>query len=197
MKNDLISVEEYTGLLAGELLSPRFAIFVKTLSDEILRCWHENKRVFVAGNGGSAATAAHFVNDLRKFVPGGLSAFCLSDNVPFMTAIANDESYEAIFRQSLVLDAVNGDLFVALSCSGTSPNIVSAIRTAGAIEMRIVLLTGGNGFGPRDVLKTETEKGRAIIFTHPDIRGQEDLMMILCHLAVGEVRCKMLEVSGE
>jgi len=186
METKLISVEEYVGLLSAEILSPGFVECVKNLSETILRCWQENKRIFVAGNGGSAAIAAHFVNDLRKFVPGGLSAFCLSDNVPFVTAIANDESYEAIFRQSLVLDAQGRDLFIALSTSGTSPNIVSAIQTAETIGMQVVLISG-----------LADRKTVGAVLEHPDIRGKEDLMMVLCHLAVGEVKRKMLEFAGE
>lgn len=184
-----ISVQEYTGLLSSELLSDEFASSVRALTDEILRCWKLNRRIFVAGNGGSAATAAHFVNDLRKFVPGGLSAFCLSDNVPYMTAIANDDDYEAVFRESLVLDGEDGDLFVAISTSGKSPNILSAIGSCNVIGMRVFFMTGNRG-------SFKNFNGILCWINHPDIRGKEDLFSILCHLAVGEAK-RALENAGE
>ena len=79
--------------------------------------------VFVCGNGGSAATAEHFTNDLFS---KGIKAICLNSNTSIMTMIANDFGYEYVFSKQLELYADNRDLLITISCSGTSPNIVNA-----------------------------------------------------------------------
>lgn len=83
--------------------------------------------IFLAGNGGSAATAEHFSNDLIK---KGYPAICLSSNVSAITMIANDYGYEQIFSKQLEVYGDKKDLLITISCSGTSKNILEAIRTA-------------------------------------------------------------------
>jgi len=80
--------------------------------------------VWVCGNGGSAATAEHFTNDLFS---KGIKAFCLNSNTSIMTMIANDFGYEFVFSKQLDLYANDDDLLIAFSVSGESPNILSAI----------------------------------------------------------------------
>src|SRR5205809_6321051 len=86
--------------------------------------------VFVAGNGGSAATASHWVNDLGKATKRSgrapMRVMSLNDNVSWMTALANDEGYERIFSGQLENFAQPGDVLVVISASGNSPNLVRA-----------------------------------------------------------------------
>jgi len=88
--------------------------------------------IFTCGNGGSAANAEHFSNDLFK---KGYKAICLNSNVSVMTMIANDYGYSGIFSRQLETYAIEGDLLITISCSGTSSNIIAALVKAR--EMRI------------------------------------------------------------
>lgn len=106
--------------------------------------------VFVAGNGGSAATAAHWVNDLCKATRAdgrpSIRAVSLTDNASFVTALANDEGYERVFAGQLENFAQNGDVLVVISASGNSPNLVRAVETArarGATTMALLGFDGG------------------------------------------------------
>ena len=105
--------------------------------------------VFVAGNGGSAATASHWVNDLGKAtkVSGRamMRVVCLSDNTPWLTALGNDEGYDRVFSGQLENFAVAGDLLVVISASGNSPNLVRAVELAAARSVTTVALLGFDG----------------------------------------------------
>ena len=90
--------------------------------------------IYLAGNGGSAATASHWANDLGKATkcPGAkpIRVVSLSEHVSWMTALANDDGYDRIFAGQLENFAVPGDVLVVFSASGNSPNLVEAVRTA-------------------------------------------------------------------
>lgn len=94
----------------------------------------EGRFVFIAGNGGSAATASHFANDLGKMTrkSGGklMRVMSLSDNVSYLTALANDEGYEHIFSRQLENFAQPKDVLIVISASGNSPNLVRAVELA-------------------------------------------------------------------
>lgn len=91
---------------------------------ELIRKKKKNgKTVFVCGNGGSAATAEHFANDLFS---KDVRAFCLNSNTAIVTMIANDFGYPFVFSKQLNLYADKGDLLITISCSGISPNIINA-----------------------------------------------------------------------
>lgn len=92
------------------------------------------KFVFVCGNGGSASTAEHFTNDLFS---KGIKAICLNSNVSIMTMIGNDFSYKKIFSKQLEVLASPNDLLVTISCSGTSPNVVEAVKVAEKKYMKV------------------------------------------------------------
>jgi len=105
--------------------------------------------VYLAGNGGSSATAAHWVNDLGKGAkqPNGLPlrVMNLSDNVSWLTALANDEGYERVFAGQLENFAKPGDVLVVLSASGNSRNLVRAVELARARQLEIVGFLGFDG----------------------------------------------------
>jgi phosphoheptose isomerase len=105
--------------------------------------------IFVAGNGGSSATAAHWVNDLSKATRQSgqrpFRAIGLTDNVPWLTALANDEGYQRIFSGQLENLARSGDLLMVISASGNSPNILSAILSARELNMGVIGLLGFDG----------------------------------------------------
>jgi D-sedoheptulose 7-phosphate isomerase len=117
--------------------------------EELLACQTRERVVFAIGNGGSAATASHFTCDLAKGTrrggPPTFHAVALTDNVPVMTAWANDNSFEQVFVEQLTSLARTGDVLVAISVSGTSPNIVSAASKARALGVTVISLTGRSG----------------------------------------------------
>lgn len=134
-----------------------------------------NRQVFVCGNGGSSATASHFVNDLRKV--GNIKAYCLSDNIASMTAYANDDSYDYVFVDQLKVLANEGDLLIIFSGSGKSPNIVNATEWANKKGLDTIAIIGMSG-GHFRKAKTVTEK----IFISTDMLHSEDIHMLICHL---------------
>lgn len=123
---------------------------VAQAAEIIERCAEDNKTFFVMGNGGSGAVAAHWVNDLgaNTVVPGkpGFRTMSLSDNPCTITAIANDASYEEIFSIQLAAAMRPGDVVMALSVSGNSPNIVRGVTYAndhGALTIGCSGMKGG------------------------------------------------------
>jgi D-sedoheptulose 7-phosphate isomerase len=115
----------------------------------LLTCQARGRVVFVVGNGGSAATASHFACDLSKGTrrdgPPTFHVVSLTDNVPLLTAWANDSGYERVFSEQLTALARPGDLLVAISASGNSPNVVAAVDAARSCGMAVVGLSGRSG----------------------------------------------------
>lgn len=115
--------------------------------------YEDDGRVYLIGNGGSAAIASHFANDLNKTVLGykgdkkakRFQALALSDNVPSLTAWANDVGFESIFSEQLKNFAQEKDVLVAISSSGNSPNIIKAVETAKGLHMSVIGLVGFDG----------------------------------------------------
>ncbi len=109
----------------------------------------QDRRIFVAGNGGSATTASHFATDIGKGASLGrdrrFRILSLTDNVGWITALGNDLAYEDVFVEQLANYAQPGDLVVAISVSGNSPNVVKAAQWAKANGCRTVGLIGGKG----------------------------------------------------
>ena len=115
----------------------------------VFAAWRDDRQVFVLGNGGSAATASHYVTDFVKTasVEGErrLRAHSLVDNFPLSTAIGNDLDFEQIFEYPLAAWSRRGDVLIAISGSGTSPNVVRACRFAKQHGLVLVALTGFEG----------------------------------------------------
>jgi len=153
---------------------------VRRVADALLDTWRTRRQLFIIGNGGSAATASHMMNDLNKFtiVEGKprFRAIALTDNVPLMTAVGNDASYADIFVEPLKNLMQPGDTVLAISASGNSPNIVKAIEYAkgqGATIIGFCGRPGGHLARLADV---------AVIIPSDRIGQQEDGHMILDHV---------------
>lgn len=141
----------------------------------------DGRRVFLFGNGGSAATASHMACDLNKGVSQGkdraFKVICLNDNVPTMMAWANDVSYEEIFLGQLKNFLVPGDLVVAISGSGNSPNVVRAVEWANSQGAVTVGLCGYRGGKLKEI---------AHLVVHVDVDDMqvaEDLHLVVGHMA--------------
>lgn len=115
----------------------------------LLHAREEGRNVFIIGNGGSAATASHMANDLNKgaAVAGQrrFRALALTDNVPLITAWANDTRYEQIFVEQMANFIRPGDVLIAISGSGNSPNVIAALEWARGEGAVTIGLTGGSG----------------------------------------------------
>jgi len=133
----------------------------------------DGKRVWVIGNGGSAATTAHFANDLTKMAK--IPAVALTDQVPTLLAYGNDNGWENMFADPLRVMASEGDVLVAITCSGRSGNIIKAVIVAREKDCKVVVLTGNkdqNFFVDHPlVMFVETD----------DITVQEDCHLVICH----------------
>lgn len=124
---------------------------VESLADAIEQAYREHRCVFVIGNGGSGANASHLCEDLGKGTlvdfenQKRLKIISLTDNTPYILAWANDTSYERIFVEQLKNLAGPGDLLIAISGSGNSPNILRAVEHANANGLRTFGVTGYDG----------------------------------------------------
>lgn len=156
-------------------------IAVENFIDALIDCRENCRQIFFIGNGGSAATASHFANDIgigtrTKKLP--FKAISLTDNVAILTALGNDEGYDKIFTKQLELYLNPQDLVVAISASGNSSNIIDAIKFARAKDAKIVGLTGFDGGMLRELshinIHIDTMKG--------EYGPVEDAHMIIDHL---------------
>ena len=122
---------------------------VECVTEVLVRAYVQQRTVFLFGNGGSAALASHFACDLGKGTVNGsekrFRVMALTDNVPLMTAWANDSKYEDIFAQQLANFVNAGDVVFAISASGNSPNVLSALRVANQAGATTVGLAGFAG----------------------------------------------------
>ena len=138
----------YSNYLSELLTSIDFKVV-----DDVVNCFiaaRENKKtIFFAGNGGSAATASHFAQDLtevgRKAGVAGFKTISLTDNVPFITAVGNDYGYDKIFSIQVSELFCKGDVLVVISASGNSTNVIEAVRYAKELGGTTVGLVGFDG----------------------------------------------------
>ena len=147
--------------------------------DRLTRARDEGATIFVAGNGGSAATASHFATDLSKGAsygrPKRFRVVALTDSMSTITAYANDVSFDVVFAEQLRNLGTPGDVLVTISGSGSSPNIIAVIEAAKERGMDVVALTGfaGGSSGPMADIHVNVPS---------DHMGRiEDVHMALCH----------------
>lgn len=125
---------------------------INAINEAVNAIWSAYEReatIYIFGNGGSAATASHFVCDFNKGISENkdkkFNLICLSDNIPTMTAIANDVSYDEVFRYQLLNKLKPTDLVIGISGSGNSKNVINAVEYAKEIGTPIIGITGYNG----------------------------------------------------
>ena len=155
---------------------------VVILFEALRQCWRDDRQVFLCGNGGSAANAIHLANDflygIAKADGLGLRVNALPANAAVLTCLANDISYEDVFAQQLSVLARKGDMLIAFSGSGNSPNIVKAItraRELGVTSFAVLGFTGGKCLGLAD---------HPIYFPVHDMQVAEDLQVMVGHMAM-------------
>jgi len=128
---------------------------IEGLADAIYRAWDEGRFVFICGNGGSGSNSSHFCEDLGKSTlePSDfnndamkrLKVLSLTDNTPYILAWANDEGFDRVFVEQLKNFASSGDVLIAISGSGNSPNVLNAVEWGNSHELDTWGVTGYSG----------------------------------------------------
>ena len=182
MKSSIDAIEyfsEYSKSLQTILVDSEW-IAVKQLAEDIQICWQEDRRVFLCGNGGSAGNAIHLANDflygIAKQSGGGLKVLSLSDNPAVITCLANDIGYDQIFSEQLAVQAKKGDLLIALSGSGNSPNIIRVIEQAKVMGVKSYAILGFTGGKCKKLVDVP------IHFPINDMQIAEDLQIVVGHM---------------
>ncbi len=173
----------------------KVAELLETLPDQgdrfveaLYRGFEGDHTVFLIGNGGSAANASHFAQDLAKGTLSSMDAkrrfraVALTDNIGFITALANDEGYDSIFEQQLRNLARSGDILVAISGSGNSPNVIRGVEFAKSIGMTVIGVTGFDGG------KLKSLADVSVHIPVDDMGMTEALHAVVFHLAMSRLR---------
>ena len=178
-----MNVSQYVDSLA--IVLGRLALEdVLRVQDVLLEAWRGGKMIFIVGNGGSASTASHMANDLNKgsIVDGQprFRAMALTDNVPLITAWGNDTAYHRVFVEQMVNFLTPGDVLVAISGSGNSPNVIAAVEWARREGAVTIGLTGGSGGRLRGLVDC------CVVVPSSRMEQIEDMHLVLSHaLCVG------------
>ncbi len=175
------SIELKEKILNNELLINN----IQQAADLMLTCYNKDKKVWLCGNGGSAADAQHIAAELsgRYYIDRDpLFAEALHVNTSYITAVANDYSYNEVYARYIKAAAKNGDILIAISTSGNSKNIINAINEAKTNGVKIISLTGETGGAMKnisDVLINVPSKDTP--------RIQES------HILIGHILCEIIE----
>lgn len=159
---------------------------IRNLVKEMENTSNKGGFIYIAGNGGSAATASHFVCDIKKTVLGSkdphlkkkgrFRVMSLNDNMPLLTAWANDYTYDEVFSQPLLNLGTSKDMLIVITGSGNSKNILRVLEIAKEIGLRTFGLLGFDGGKAKDLLDDH------IIVETEHYGHIEDVHMILVHL---------------
>jgi len=173
-----------------ELLAKVSEDEIRAVVDLLKEAYESDRQVFLLGNGGSAATASHLACDLQKSIGGfyrkRFRVLAVTDSIPIITAWANDTDYTQVFARQ-VADFVNpGDLVIAISGSGNSPNVIEAVKAA---EERGAMTIGFAGYQGGKLAQVAR---RTIIVRSENMQQIEDVHMVLGHLIF---TCLMRELA--
>src|SRR5579872_4390758 len=190
--NQIVNAQSYFNQLE-RVITDLPASTIERVAAALLSAYEQGRTVFLFGNGGSAALASHFACDLAKGTVVGAEdgkrfrVMALTDNVPMMTAWANDTAYENIFAQQLKNFVRGGDIAFAISGSGNSPNVLRALevaREAGAINIG---LTGFQGGAMKNLCDL------CVIIPSDNMQIIEDLHLSVAHAVFSIIRSEVSE----
>ena len=153
---------------------------VEQLANAMFTAWKDQQQVFIIGNGGSAGNAIHLTNDfiygISKRIGSGIRIHALPANQAMITCLGNDVGYENIFSHQLAVLGQSGDLLIALSGSGNSPNVLNALsqaKTQGLTSFAVLGFDGGKAKGACD---------HPIHVPVHDMQLAEDCQLIIGHM---------------
>jgi D-sedoheptulose 7-phosphate isomerase len=174
-------IQEYTQKLAHALsmeAMERIPILCKALQE----AWRNQNMIYLCGNGGSAGNAIHLANDFLYGAGvnsgGGLRVEALSANTSVLTCLANDCGYDQVFAEQIRVKAQPGDVLIALSGSGNSPNVIKALEIGNIIGMKTFAILGYSGGKCKEIAK------HPIHFNIDDMQIAEDLQLIVGHMCM-------------
>jgi D-sedoheptulose 7-phosphate isomerase len=185
------ALRTYVAETRAALEAPYLLEAVRRIMPIFLRAREEDRTIFFFGNGGSASTASHFVVDIakgtrRSLTPGPLTqrfrCVALNDNVPSVMAWANDADYSRIFSEQLRGLAVRGDVAVAISGSGNSPNVLEAVRVAREMGVTTIGLTGIGGGKLKELADVP------VVVPSQSMQHTEDVHLFLLHFLMAFLR---------
>ena len=187
------SLTAYAAEAAERLMRTDFGTLAE-IGEVLLKAKAEGRSVFLMGNGGSAATASHVTNDLVKGCRAGdapgFRAFCLSDSSALVTCLANDFSYEEVYSILLRTYAKAGDVALAFSGSGNSPNIVRGLAAAKELGLTTI------GFGGRDGGRMKALCDLILIAPTDSMEMLEALHLVYFHDLVCAMRPALAKLAG-
>ena len=157
---------------------------IDTVANECVAAFRRGNRVLLAGNGGSAADAQHIAAEFVSryaFDRPGLAAIAFTTDTSILTAIGNDYGYEQIFRRQLEANGRQGDVFIGISTSGNSPNVLAALQCARELDILAVGLTGAGG------VKMESFSDHCIKVPSMDTPRIQESHILLGHIICGIV----------
>lgn len=195
-----LDVREYLERVGRELLRVDTRQ-IEALADAIFDCYRREQFVFICGNGGSGSNASHFCEDLGKstlrredFENDGkkrLKVLSLTDNTPYILAWANDEGFDRVFVEQLKNLAAPGDLLIAISGSGNSPNVLRAVEWANHRGVHTIGCTGFSG----GKLKTLARQNLHVPLD--DMGAVESIHLTIFHWVLGNLYARIGLNAGE
>ena len=181
MQNLKLHINKYVKNITEILYSDNL-LQIYPLVESFSEAWKENKTIFICGNGGSAGNAIHLAND---FIYGagvsfgkGLKVEALSANSAVLTCLANDIGYDQIFSEQIRVKGQPGDLLIALSGSGNSPNILKALEVGNELGLKTFAILGFDGGKSKQLAQFP------IHFPVQDMQIAEDLQLIVGHICM-------------
>ena len=166
---------------------------VLELGNVLFMARENRKKVFICGNGGSAANADHLANDfiyaMAKSTGAGIDAVSLCSNSAVLSCLANDVGYEEVFSEQLAVSAQPGDVLIVLSGSGNSRNVVRAIEMAKELSMTTASVVGFDGGKCKELADIP------IHFSVNDMQISEDLQLVVGHMAMKWLQRKILTAT--
>jgi D-sedoheptulose 7-phosphate isomerase len=183
-KNDIKSQIEASTALKEQLIKKHTDV-INDITNKIIKAYNNKKKVIWFGNGGSAADAQHLSCELvskfcmeRKAIP----SLALTTNTSILTAISNDYSYERVFERQVEAFAEEGDILIGITTSGTSPNIIKALKFGKKKGTINVAFTGEN-----------TDKIREYVDYLVDVPSKETPRIQESHIMIGHIICQLVE----
>jgi D-sedoheptulose 7-phosphate isomerase len=176
-------LEESAGI--KKLVAQALPEAIAEAAQTIINAYQAGNKLLLIGNGGSAADAQHiateFVGRFLK-VRKALAAIALTTDTSILTAVSNDQGFETVFSRQIEALAQEGDVLLAMTTSGASPNILKAMETARAKGMKIIVLTGEKG-------KTLKGKGDVVII----VPSAKTPRIQEAHITIGHIICYLVE----
>jgi len=189
-----VAAKEYFASLQDVLTQLDLSV-IDRMSDAVWENYERGRALYIFGNGGSAALASHFACDIGKgTVAAGrkrLRTVALTDNVPLITALANDLAYQDIFSEQLAGLAAKDDVVFAISGSGNSPNVVRGLEEARKLGLRTLVLTGFAGG------RVKSLADLCLVVPSDNMQHIEDAHLCATHAIFRAVRHRMTQANAE